>query len=401
MKFLILKKETEVFDIIFAVLAFTIPLSFALPNFFLVLAFLTFLLNREKEKSNTYIKIVLFFAAFFLLKALFNKDLIENFFMYKHIIAFALISLLAFNIKDINLVKKGFVFGVISAVIFTCSQITLYYLKNNSIPLGNSSLVSELLITHRPYFGFICFLGVICSADLINAAKAQKEAVFYRTTIALFVIFIYLIVARLALGLAFIYLFVILLSKIKFYKKKTILLIGVFISVILSLVVNNKNLKKRFHIQSTYTNTIKVISNQEPRFVIWDCFIELITQPNFNYLSGYNDVQNIQSDLNNCYNNSIENVSKKEYYLETKFNTHNQFFDFFLQGGVIGLSLFLLIFGYSFYLCRFNFMALFVIASFMLFLIVENLFHRQLGIYLVGVFIPLLLKTQAIKKLEK
>ena len=401
MKFLILKKETEVFDIIFAVLAFTIPLSFALPNFFLVLAFLTFLLNREKEKSNTYIKIVLFFAAFFLLKALFNKDLIENFFMYKHIIAFALISLLAFNIKDINLVKKGFVFGVISAVIFTCSQITLYYLKNNSIPLGNSSLVSELLITHRPYFGFICFLGVICSADLINAAKAQKEAVFYRTTIALFVIFIYLIVARLALGLAFIYLFVILLSKIKFYKKKTILLIGVFISVILLLVVNNKNLKKRFHIQSTYTNTIKVISNQEPRFVIWDCFIELITQPNFNYLSGYNDVQNIQSDLNNCYNNSIENVSKKEYYLETKFNTHNQFFDFFLQGGVIGLSLFLLIFGYSFYLCRFNFMALFVIASFMLFLIVENLFHRQLGIYLVGVFIPLLLKTQAIKKLEK
>jgi len=401
MKFLIVKKETNAFDVLFAVLAFTIPLSLALPNIFLVFAFLTFLVNRNKEKTNIYIKLVLFFAGFIILKALFNKGFVENFFMHKHLIAFVAISILAFNIKDTGLVKKGFVLGVISAVIFTTAQIVLYYLKNNSIPLGNSSLASELLIIHRPYFGFICFLGIMCSADLINGAKGLKERTLYKIAITLFVGFIYLIVARLALGLVFVYVLVIVLRRIKIYNKKLTPIIGVFIGVVLLLAVNNKNLKKRFHIQNTYTNTIKVISNQEPRVVIWSCFLKLIKSPHFNYLTGYNDQKRIQSDLNNCYKSSIQNVSKKEYYLKTKFNTHNQFFDFFLQGGIIGITLFLLILGYSFYLCRFNFTSLFVLVGFVLFLIAENLFHRQIGVYLVGVFIPLFLNTHTAKKLKK
>jgi O-antigen ligase len=241
----------------------------------------------------------------------------------------------------------------------------------------------------------------MCSADLINGAKGLKERTLYKIAITLFVGFIYLIVARLALGLVFVYVLVIVLRRIKIYNKKLTPIIGVFIGVVLLLAVNNKNLKKRFHIQNTYTNTIKVISNQEPRVVIWSCFLKLIKSPHFNYLTGYNDQKRIQSDLNNCYKSSIQNVSKKEYYLKTKFNTHNQFFDFFLQGGIIGITLFLLILGYSFYLCRFNFTSLFVLVGFVLFLIAENLFHRQIGVYLVGVFIPLFLNTHTAKKLKK
>jgi O-antigen ligase len=401
MKLFILKKGTTAFDVFFTLLAFTIPLSFAIPNIFLVLAFLTFLVKRNKEKTNLYVKLVLVFAAYFILKAFLNKDLIESFFIYKHLIAFVVISILVFNISNLTLVKKGFVLGVLSAVILTVLQIINYYLKHHSIPLGNTAEAGELLLVHRPYFGFICFLGVMCCTDLINTAKSLKEKVFYKVIIIFFIVFVYLIVARLAIVLVIIYLFIAILQRVNLSKKKLLLLIGVFISLILLLVLNNKNLKKRLHIENTFDKTVQVISNQEPRVVIWSCFFEQIKKPGFNYFTGNNDVKNIQLDLSECYGNSIKNVSKKEYYLKTKFNTHNQFFDFFLQGGVIGLLLFLLIFGYSFYLCRFNFTAIFVLFSFILFLIVENLFHRQIGVYLVGIFIPLFLNIQVIKKLQK
>jgi len=394
MKLVVFNKETTIFDVLFALLVFTIPISFALPNVFLALAFVAFLVKKNKEKINTYVKLVLLFAGFFILKALLNKELLENFFMYKHVIVFVVISLLTFNIKNINLVKKGFVLGTLSAVLFTISQIVIYYINYDSIPLGNTAEAGELLIVHRPYFGFICFLGVMCSTQLIQTAKSLKETIFYKIVITLFIVFVYLIVARLALGLVIIYLFITLLQRDNLSKKKLLPLIGVFISLLLLLVINNKNIKKRLHIENTLSKTVKIISNQEPRVVIWSCFFEAIKKPNFNYFTGYNDVKNIQLILNDCYKNSIKNVSKKEYYLKTKFNTHNQFFDFFLQGGAIGLTLFLTILGFSFYACRFNFTSLFVFIGFMLFLIVENLFHRQIGVYLIGIFIPLFLKRK-------
>jgi len=394
MKLRILKNETTIFDVFFALLAFTIPISLALPNVFLVLTFLAFLFKEKKKKINTYGKLVLLLAGFFIFKALLNKELIENFFIYKHVIVFVVISFLAFNVKNKNLVKKSFVFGVLSAVIFTISQIVIYYLKFDAIPLGNTAEAGELLIVHRPYFGFLCFLGVLCSTTLIQTSKNLQETLFYKIVIALFIMFVYVIVARLALGLLIIYVCRIFLQRVNLPKKKLFPLIGVFISLLAVIAINNKNIKKRLHIENTFDKTVKVFSNQEPRVVIWSCFFDVIKSPDFNYFTGYSDVKNIQLNLNDCYKQSIKNVSKNEYYLKTKFNIHNQFFDFFLQGGIIGLFLFLILLGCSFYLCRNNFTSLFVLVGFILFLIVENLFHRQLGVYLIGIFIPLFMKRK-------
>ena len=94
-------------------------------------------------------------------------------------------------------------------------------------------------------------------------------------------------------------------------------------------------------------------------------------------------------NLNDCYNSSISNVSKKEYYSITKFNSHNQFFDIFLDGGVVGTFLFLILFIFSMYSFRNNFDAIFILFSFLLFLVFENIFQRQIGTYLFGIFIPL------------
>ena len=401
MKLKVLKNKQNIFDILFALLAFTLPLSFALPNILLLLIFLLFAIKKSKKCLNIYVKLVLIFSLFLILKAFLNKELIENFFIYKHLIAFAAISFLAFSIKNIVLVKKTFVFGVLSAVLFTFFKIIVYYLEHNSIPLGNTAEASELLIIHRPYFGFICFLAIMCSSSLIGEIKASKQTVFYKLSIVLFIGFVYLIAARLALGLIVTYLFSIVLQRYKFSKKKLLFFAGLFSGLLLLLVINNKNLKKRLHIEDSFDKTIKVMANQEPRVVIWDCFFGLIKKPEFNYLTGYKSIKSIQTDLSVCYKSTIDNVSKNEYYQKTKFNTHNQFFDFFLQGGIIGFFLFIIIFGYSFYSNRFNYSTVFIILSFMSFLLIENLFHRQLGVYLIGIFIPLFMRRNVEKELNE
>ena len=240
----------------------------------------------------------------------------------------------------------------------------------------------------------------MCCSSLINEIKTSKQKVFYKLSIVLFIGFVYLIVARLALGLILIYLFILAFQQYKLSKKKIVLFVGLFSSLLFMLVINNKNLKKRLHIENSFDKTIKVIANQEPRVVIWGCFLGLIKKSDFNYLTGYKSIKSIQSDLNDCYKNTIENVSKNTYYQKTKFNTHNQFLDFFLQGGLIGFLLFIIILGYSFYSNRFNFTTIFIIFSFVSFLLLENLFHRQLGVYLIGIFIPLFMKRNVGKVLH-
>ena len=132
MKLKTVTNKQNIFDTLFALLAFTLPLSFALPNILLLLVFSLFVIKKNKERLNTYVKLVLLFGLFFILKALFNKELSQNFFIYKHLIVFTAISFLAFNIKNIILVKKTFVFGVLSAVLFSFFKITAYYVENQS-----------------------------------------------------------------------------------------------------------------------------------------------------------------------------------------------------------------------------------------------------------------------------
>ena len=391
-------RRVKTVDILFALLVFTIPLSLALPNILLLILVIHYIIKEKQKTINNYTKLAIVFIAFFLVKALFNRDIIEGFFFYKHLVTFLVITILAFNIKDIDLVKRGFVFGVLIAIIFTTYQLILYYINYKSIPLGNSSEVADLLIIHRPYFGFVCFLGIICCTDLSISIKEKKYLYFYRFLILLFTLFIYLIVARLALILVIIYLFILVIQRIQVSTKKLLLLIGIFFSLILLLVSNNKNLQKRLHIQNSFKETISVISNQEPRVVIWNCAFDLINNTKFNNFIGYRNIKNLQLDLNDCYSETIENTSKKEYYLDVKFNTHNQFLDFYLQGGIIGLALFLSIMGYSLFITKSNYFSLLALVGFLLFLMVENLFHRQLGVYLLGIFIPLFIKKSLLLK---
>jgi O-antigen ligase len=164
--------------------------------------------------------------------------------------------------------------------------------------------------------------------------------------------------------------------------KKTIILFSLCLVFVTSLVLN-KNFINRLVINQGLTSFI----DYEPRFVIWPCATKLITEKTINSVVGSGGFTKTQQLLCECYENNIDNESKKEWYLERKFNTHNQFLGFLLVGGIIGLIIFIYLLYQLFQTSYKNIYMFSIWISFMLFLILENIFYRQYGCYLIAVIV--------------
>ena len=396
---MIAKRIDNIFDIVFSILLFSLSISMAIPNLVLAVLFFVFLFKRDKIKVvKWYTKLLFIVVIYIFLKALFFNALVENFSIYKHFFVVLVLSFLIYNIKNIATVIKGSIFGVFLGVMVALFKISNFYFIHKVLPFGNTVEVQDLLLIHRPYFGFMCLITIVLIDVLLPKINSKKEKIFYVIIGFIIAVFMYIIVARLSLFLLIIYLIIKTINYLKLSLVKSVLgFLTIFIFMFGAFSLN-KNIKNRLHIEASYSETIKVLKNQEPRFVIWDCFFSQINNKNFNVYFGYNNRKSIQEELNGCYKERIDNVSKRYYYVDTEFNTHNQFFDIFLEGGILGLSLFLALFMFLVYSFRENFNASFILLSFILFFIFENLFHRQLGAYLFGIFIPLFHKIIAFEK---
>ena len=396
---MIAKRIDNIFDIVFSILLFSLSISMAIPNLVLAVLFFVFLFKRDKIKVvKWYTKLLFIVVIYIFLKALFFNALVENFSIYKHFLVVLVLSFLIYNIKNIATVIKGSIFGIFLGVMVALFKISNFYFIHKVLPFGNTVEVQDLLLIHRPYFGFMCLITIVLIDVLLPKINSKKEKIFYVIIGFIIAVFMYIIVARLSLFLLIIYLIIKTINYLKLSLAKSVLgFLTIFIFMFGAFSLN-KNIKNRLHIEASYSETIKVLKNQEPRFVIWDCFFSQINNKNFNVYFGYNNRKSIQEELNGCYKERIDNVSKRDYYVDTEFNTHNQFFDIFLEGGILGLSLFLALFMFLVYSFRENFNASFILLSFILFFIFENLFHRQLGAYLFGIFIPLFHKIIAFEK---
>ena len=396
---MIAKRIDNILDIVFSILLFSLSISIAIPNLVLAVLFFVFLFKRDKIKVvKWYTKLLFIVVIYIFLKALFFNALVENFSIYKHFLVVLVLSFLIYNIKNIATVIKGSIFGVFLGVMVALFKISNFYFIHKLLPFGNTVEVQDLLLIHRPYFGFMCLITIVLIDVLLPKIKSKKEKIFYVIIGFIIAVFMYIIVARLSLFLLIIYLIIKTINYLKLSLVKSVLGFLTIFILMFGAFSLNKNIKNRLHIEASYSETIKVLKNQEARFVIWDCFFSQINNKNFNVYFGYNNRKSIQEELNGCYKERIDNVSKRDYYVDTEFNTHNQFFDIFLEGGILGLSLFLALFMFLVYSFRENFNASFIILSFILFFIFENLFHRQLGAYLFGIFIPLFHKIIAFGK---
>jgi O-antigen ligase len=372
--------------------------SKAVPNIVLaVLSVLTIIdfkkLQFFKTKftfSSTVILLIL--LLFLTVKSIAFGTLSYNFKVYKGLFLAFWLAIVFKKATNFKMLKLVLLWSINAAVLSCALLISLFYFKHHVLPFSNTAEVNELLILERPYMGFITVLGVFLALE--KSCFAIKFKSLWVINAVLLFLFILLISARISIITLFLLaiIYLIFYAKISWSKKGMFLV--TFVVVFVLIVVTNKNISERFFVKSNLEESLKVASDYEPRIVIWNCAYSMTKKSDFNSLIGFDGYNEISNNFLNCYANTIENPSKKEYFLTEKFNSHNQFIDFYLIGGSIGLLLFLAFFIQLWREVRTNFFHTAIAFSFLLFFCVENIFYRQFGCYLFGIFILILLQRK-------
>ncbi len=388
------KRAPFFFDLCFTVLLFFLPLSTAIPNLVLPLLALFFVLKKEKKRLNTHTLIVGVFCLYMIFKSLFYTSFIATVSAYNFFFILLLITILTPEINNHQQVKKGFIFGVLTAVFLTLINVAMHYITTQTVPLGNTIEATYLLVLHRPYLGILCFIACVFA---IETAAFKGRGRLYYVFAGVFTLFTLLIVARLALFLILFYILVKTIRNLKKASKKQQVYAVLLMLVVVAFVFKNPNLKKRIQVQESFEKTKKVMANQEPRVVIWPCAIAQLQSPKFHKIFGFQMPEAIEKQLVACYQEKITNVSKRAYFVESAFHTHNQFLGTLLLGGAIAFLLLFGIFGHSLSLFYRNKTMPWLVLGILMFCLLENVLHRQLGVYILGIFIPLAHHTLAKK----
>ena len=386
---MIFDKKNIIYEYLITLLILTLSFSKALPNIVLgVLLFVYIVLIIKKDIILPKIKFYFPFGFLFLYlftKSIFNSSISSEIELFSRFLIILILPLLFVPVPK-NKIVFGFILSVFIATIIALFNTVNYYFQYKSIPFSNGDEANKLLVIERPYMGFICLTALILC--LYMAKNHPKYKIKLYGLSLFFSFFIFFIAARLSLIslilMAIIHL--VFYSGLSIFKKITIIAISFII--IFSALLSYKNLSNRFFV----TDSIQTMKDYEPRFVIWNCASEISHSPDFNYIFGSKNFNWIQEQYNQCYSNTIDNQSKRDWFLYIKYNSHNQFIDFFLIGGYLAL-IFFLVFIFSIVRNSIgNFYMLAIVISLTLFFLMENVLHRQFGCYLVAIIISIISK---------
>lgn len=378
----------KIYNIFLFTLIISLSFSSAIPNIclgVLILIFLYRLIKKEKvfTLKTQYIPFILLFFYLVLKQLIVTKFNFEDFNIYSR---FLIILILPFLLQDESKTKIAIAVVISSflAILVAVFNTIFYFIKYKNLPFENGDVVNKILVIDRPYLGFYCLTALILCFYLIK--KLPKYRILLFIVSIILSTFIMLIVARLSLITGILLGFVYLLFYSEFTIIKKIIIVLSSTLVIGITLFSYKNMTNRF-----FTNTsMERIKLYDPRVDIWDCSYKISQENEFNIFLGCKSHQEVSNKLVECYGTKSENdPPRRQWFVDTRFNTHSQFIDFYLVGGLIGLLLFI----YLIYeiikgsINDFYFFSL--VISLVLFLFFENVFQRQLGCYLIGVILSL------------
>jgi len=381
------------YDYLFIGMLLLLPFSLAFPSIVLGLLLFSFIIDIKKtnfDRLKTGPFYILYFLFLFIyIKALLNNSLIIDQKLLSRYLFILIIPILFLKLKDLEKIKTALIISIQLMIAVSIFKITKHYLIYNNFPLGDGLLVNELLVLERPYAGFMALMGLILSLEKIKNKDKNKNIFIFFSALSIF--FIVLIAARNSfISLLFLF-FLYIFFYLKISKLYKVAFIGFCFLIILTIVSLNKNILERFHINKDIEGTLSKIAIFEPRYVIWPCAYDLTKQEEFNYAVGFKSEKEISTKLINCYSEKISNESRRGWFLERKFNTHNQFLGFFLSSGIIGFLILISFYFLSIFLHKHNFFAVAILASFFFFFLFENVLSRQFGCYIFAIFASLFL----------
>jgi O-antigen ligase len=152
------------------------------------------------------------------------------------------------------------------------------------------------------------------------------------------------------------------------------------ISSSIYIIVNNNNISKRFlHVDDiARTNYFEKIKTHEPRFLIWKYCYEIFKESNILFGNGFEETEKL---LLNKYQ-SISPKKKRDWFIQKRFNTHNQYLDILLSQGYIGLVIFIIFLFYLFKKSFFSHKFIMLFTTLSLYMFIYNNFHRVLGVFI-------------------
>jgi len=387
----------SIYPFIYLFFCFVIPLNKfapAVPNISLILllAIFSFIVTKRDLKKILKKEFVIFLILVFyiLINSLLFQDFTKDLPILLKIGSSLVLLILFIPIKFTQNLHKTIIIAVLYSIIISLYNLYWFYMEEGTFNFSVGSYIDEVLIIDRFYIGILCVLSIVASIGLIG----KKYNVFnkwYFANIVLCVGFIFIISTRFALVLL---VFLFLLNGFYTKSKKEYLLFffGVIIIIIGAFSIN-KNLNKRFFYSFNEFNKnqtfVELFKNWETRVVIWKCNYSIIK--NEDYLLKGNGFYGTKDLLANCYESTIDNTEKQNYFLEQRFNSHNQFVDFLISTGILGVALFILFFialilkyKKSYFKTSLIFITLFLS-------ITENIFHRQLGAYIFTMILLMIL----------
>jgi O-antigen ligase len=366
-----------------------------LPNILIgiiVVAF-PFVVKPADFKKLVKLPTLLFFGLilFLVLNTLFLGRAEDNITVISKIVLSGALLVLYLPIKDFKKVYHAIIFSALIAMVISGISILMVVKETGAFDIWNPLNPMDTLLVERLYLGFLCVLSILVSYQCMTSTYSAENK-YYLANIVVNVAFTILIVSRYAI----LVLILLAILRLLYGKAKIVRVVAtlVIIGVVGALAfIFNENIRKRFLYITPDTTVneplLKKTKGAEPRTIIWECAATIAKQGGILWKGlGF---ENTKDELLACYTTSISDDIKRKKFLARKYNSHNQFLDFYLSTGVIALVLFVSLFLVLFVFKRKDYFSTALLITIVLLGLIENFFHRQMGAYYFGIIVILLL----------
>jgi len=393
----------SIYPYIYVLLFLSIPFDNyvrVLPNILMGILVVTFPFIIKKEHFTKLNKIpTLLFAAFciyLVINATIFNRLEDDFVMIKKVLLSLGFVLLYIPIRDSKKINLAIVFSSLAVILFSVINIFIIINTSEDIVLGFSRQVIEALLIDRIYLGFIAILSILISYQALRP-QFHPENKYHLLIIIINVLFIFLMVSKIAV----IILGLLLLTRQLYGPKKWIRfpIVLVILTGLSALILSSTKVSTSSE-DATKKSFFERTLTWELRTEVWKCVDQINKKEGFIlYGFGFNETKN---KLTACYSERIEDPVKRDEFVESRYNTHNQFMDIYFNSGFIAIALFVLFLLVVFFKNRRKFMPTAFLIVLISYCMVENVFHRQIGSYYVGfVLIVMLIQNQLSENKEE
>ena len=394
----------NIYTVLFSVLCFSLAFIgdrfYAIPNginISLVLIF-PFLVNKQKFINHIVKKPIVWFAiflSFVLVKSVLLGHFLEDISVIKKLSQVLLLLILSCGIKpkSTETLKSGVVLGTFIAVIYSIIKIGIIVMQTTTFNFAKGPIINETLPVQRLYLGLLCTISLILVIEKFFKNR-QKLNLFLAV---LFTLFVFLIAARIAIISVLIviiyYVFIMIKAKYKY-----IVLLLIISTTSMAVLLNNNLSKRILHLDDTFRESyVDKIAMHEPRFLIWKYSYEALQSTNLFLGNGFNRTE---EKLVSSYK-KIPQLKKSAWFINKRFNTHNQYLDIALSQGFIGLSLFLIFLFQLFVIAKKSHSDFLLLLSALIYMLVYNNFHRVIGVYIFSLIFIFILEKSNYQKLKK